>query len=195
MGRIGLTGQGPWYKAIAAWCRANKMVWDIPDHADPSITYLSRSYLLPGRHSNEDRLFCWFNAFIHEFFTSDVDGRHTHPWRFWISVVLSVGYWEETTSGLRWRRPGSIAFRGGLTCHRVILDPTKPRPWTLFIAGPKWVTWGFFLAKTRQWVPYWLNLFHPHLRNEWFARRSAAHARKIKCRSLDNLPLVNSSAP
>ncbi len=183
MGWIGLTGPEAWYRNIATWCRANGRVWDIPDHLEPSETYLNRFYILPGRigrNSNEDRLFKLFNLFIHCFRRGDADDLHDHPWYFWISIVLSVGYWEVTPTGRKWRRPGSIAFRSGLSRHKVELDPTKPPPWTLFIPGPKSRTWGFLLNRGSRWVPYWLHLFHPSLYSEWFSRRRAAQTRKAQ---------------
>ncbi len=179
----------PWYERLAQRLRASGRFWDIQDHDDESANrsesrdYLSRYYLVPGRRGHdgrrchEDRLWSFANIVLHQFHRSDGDGYHTHPWHFWISIVLAVGYWEITPSGRRWRRPGTIAFRSGLSCHRVELDPTKPKPWTIFIMGPKWITWGFFLSGVRRWVPYWLHLYHPHLRPTWFARRIAHHLR------------------
>ncbi len=158
--------------------RARGQFWDIPDHLDPKSTYLSRYYLMPpgrdenGKRSHEARLCSWFNVFLHQFHRSDDDSWHNHPWSFWISIVLVSGYWEHTPSGKRWRRPGSIAFRSGTSCHRVELDPSKPKPWTLFIPGPKTCTWGFFLGPgVRRWIPYWMHLDRSDLVAEWFRRR------------------------
>lgn len=167
-----------WCERLAARLRAAGRYWDIPDRRDTSQTYLERYYLLPGRRGpdgvrhHEDRLVPFFNVFLHRFRRSDDDSYHDHPWHWWISIVLSTGYWEETPHGRVWRRPWSFAFRAGRSRHRVILDPAKPRPWTLFVAGSKSITWGFMLPQG--WVPYWIHLFRPDLVGKWFHKRRAA---------------------
>ncbi len=176
-----------WFERVALHLRAIGAFWDIPDHMEPTRTYLKRYYLLPGRvdkrtgkRTHENRLFDWFNVVLHNFKCSDDDFWHTHPWRFWLSIVLKRGYTEETPSGPHRRRAWSIAFRSGLSCHRVQLKTEHGSnvddTWTLFLMGPKWITWGFYLDGVRKWVPYFVHLMtgekRQHYLRRWWALRS-----------------------
>lgn len=94
----------------------------------------------------------WFAIYLHEFFRSD-NARclHDHPWNF-LSLILWGGYWEEMTTGLHWRRPGSILFRRAETAHRIVLDGSRKRVWSLVVVGRKHRPWGFY--SVRGWLPW-----------------------------------------
>jgi hypothetical protein len=86
----------------------------------------------------------WFGVYVHEFFRDDRERcLHDHPWWF-VSIVLRGGYWEETASGYRWKRPGSVLVRRAKFAHRIDVDPARPLPWSLVIVGPKHRDWGFY---------------------------------------------------
>lgn len=125
------------------------------DHDAP---YLKRWFVIPRNK--------WFNIYVHKFEASDDDrALHDHPW-FWLSVALRGGYWEVRDDGtVKWRRPGSVAFRHPLGAHRVELDRESYYPpyeqgyrwrekpaWTLFITGPRLRTWGFYCPQG--WIPW-----------------------------------------
>lgn len=87
-------------------------------------------------------------AFVHCFCQDDPDPLHDHPWRWWMRIILTGGYYETTWDGDRWIAPGirSIEFRFGSRFHRVRLKPEhlgNYRVWTLFIHGPRRYSWGF----------------------------------------------------
>ena len=93
-------------------------------------------------------------AFVHCFSQSDPDPLHDHPWRWYIRIILTGGYWEHTFDGVRWIQPGlrSIALRAGSRFHRVELPaPALDRyaTWTIFIHGPRRYTWGFLFKGLR----------------------------------------------
>lgn len=100
------------------------------------------------------------SAYLHHFLRPDGDRElHNHPWKWAVSVVLAGGYTEErfaypeladTDKGMsmvvkRRLRFLSINFLRGADYHRVAELHGK-ETWTLFIAGPKRTSWGF-------WVP------------------------------------------
>jgi hypothetical protein len=131
---------------------------DIPDHADPTRTYLTRWRLLQTP---------WFALYMHCIRMPDTDrALHDHPWPF-VSVVLRGGYdearpvWpaafarsplERIFDGVhgidpqdvfvRRRRPLSVAFRRASDMHRIVRLRRTPT-WTLVITGRKTRTWGF----------------------------------------------------
>lgn len=72
--------------------------------------------------------------------TDDDRALHDHPWWF-VSILLSGGYWEHTPQGRFWRRPGSVLFRGAAFSHRIELE--RPAV-SLVICGPRKRDWGFW---------------------------------------------------
>ena len=63
-----------------------------------------------------------------------LDRVHNHMCPY-ITIILKGGYWETTTKGKFWRKPGYIGFRSADHLHRVDLDLNK-ETMTLFIPGP-----------------------------------------------------------
>lgn len=80
--------------------------------------------------------------YTHIWHRSDPDALHDHPWDS-CSLVLKVGYWEETPDGRFWRPPGSVVFRKAEDRHRIIVEPSGDRPVSLFITGIERREWGF----------------------------------------------------
>ena len=104
----------------------------------------------------------WFSVFLHEFHRSDYDRcLHDHPWWF-VTLILRGGYWEVLpdiwkydagdaiphatvyTTRKVWRRPGYIGRYSAAHAHRIEVDPSRPRPWSLVVVGPKTRPWGFW---------------------------------------------------
>jgi hypothetical protein len=123
------------------------------------------------------------SVFLHHFKESDDAGElHSHPWEWAYSLILSGGYSEERrvtrhveydctyTIGAQTlgkhgtsiqhevvRKtfgPGSINKLTKDTFHRVdLLDPSKGC-WSLFLAGPKYSSWGFWNRETGFFTPW-----------------------------------------
>ena len=104
-----------------------------PSHPDyqNAKPWMERYYLL-FRHRPK-----WFpfNILIHRMLDNDHgDGVHNHMCPY-ITIILKGGYWETTSKGKFWRKPGYIGFRSADHLHRVDLDLSK-KTMTLFIPGP-----------------------------------------------------------
>lgn len=106
------------------------------------INYLKRHYLIRIK---------LIGAFLHQFWSSDEDGVHDHPWDN-ITIILRGGFYEELADGqILWRPPGFFCFRKAEQFHRIILKPgTEGKVWTLFIRFRRRRQWGFLLNK--EWV-------------------------------------------
>ena len=117
--------------------------------------YLIRYYLL---FTDRDKF--PFNVFIHKFMTGDDDeDPHDHPWGFF-HIILSGGYWEQIPLDDKdgnkfykgfykvWRQPGYWNIVNSKYTHRVDLDDTKPKPWTLFIPFKHNNEWGFWVKNS-----------------------------------------------
>ena len=129
------------FEKLMEWLKKHDRFREILDR-DGAGVYLERGYLLwksDGQGQKEHP----FNIFLHKFLLSDTPGLfHDHPW-WWISIVLTEGYWEHLIDGrVLWRKPWSIAFRKAEELHWVEL-PEGKYPMTLFIHGPRTRTWGF----------------------------------------------------
>jgi hypothetical protein len=103
----------------------------------------------------------WGSIYLHEFHRGDADRcLHDHPWPF-TTIVLRGGYWEEVrikgpweveTERL-WRPPGYVGRYPATHAHRIDIDPTRPRPWSLVFVGRKVRPWGFWtVAGWMEWV-------------------------------------------
>jgi hypothetical protein len=86
---------------------------------------------------------------LHCFLSSDPGHLHDHPWWF-ISLILAGNYFEQTPSGTKPRRAGSIAFHPPLHRHRVLI--TGPCV-SLILTGPRVREWGFY-TRLCGWVPW-----------------------------------------
>ena len=113
-----------------------------------------------------------FKVFVHRIHSKDHDrDPHNHPWPWAVSLIL-LGWYDElrctsrhgglcgicstvpteaqkhmawTFSRVRW-----LNFIGPNTYHRIL--EVAPRTWTLFLAGPRSRTWGFWTEQGH--VPY-----------------------------------------
>lgn len=146
------------------WLRAIRWLADrLPcrriEGEDGSL-YLLRYKLfgwMPG-----DRRRWQISVYLHRFARPDMDDApHNHPWRWAFAIVLAGGYQEvratdKTPGGfvarvIR-RRGGSISVLRSSTYHRV--DELFGETWTLFVAGPKSHSWGFWVPDGRGHVPW-----------------------------------------
>lgn len=134
----------PWYEKLAFWCCLQGRVRVIEDHLVPGVAYLIRFYVL----MKERPWWFPFNLFLHQILRSDGGGLHDHPW-WYVTIVLAGGYWETTTTGRRWIKPGSILVRRSTSLHRLEIAPHKPC-WTLFLCGRRKREWGFVNSRG-QW--------------------------------------------
>lgn len=106
--------------------------------------YLKRHYLIRTK---------WLGAFIHQFWSSDEDGVHDHPWNN-ITFILRGGFYEELADGqVLWRKPGYFHYRRAEEFHRIILKPgTEGKVWTLLFRFKRRRQWGFLVNK--EWVHF-----------------------------------------
>jgi len=123
--------------------------------------YLSRSYLfgrpvMPDGSSPFDHFgdtcpgAIWpagVGLYLHCFHQGDEDRElHNHPWAWAVSLVLAGGYIEERKAGDQVERrevlPGDINRIHHGDFHRV--DLLDGECWSLFLAGPKVSSWGFW---------------------------------------------------
>lgn len=107
--------------------------------------YMKRHYLLRTP---------WFTVFLHNFYISDRDDPHDHPWDN-ISIPLYPGFfetcfgdkWESYGSypGVtKWRRPLGVYFRKARATHIVKVKPGyEGCTWSLFIHFKRERVWGF----------------------------------------------------
>ena len=128
--------------------------------------YLSRWYPLGRRNDDEasGERESSVNVFLHCLHRSDSDNAlHSHPWKWFLSIILVAGYSEERRVGdgvvRRLLLPLSINFIRQSDYHR--LDLIDGEAWTLCIAGPKVDTWYFWDRDTKlraKWDDYilWL---------------------------------------
>jgi len=113
---------------------------------DNQVKYLTRYYVF-----GKDRKLG--NIFIHQFHSSDELGElHSHPWSWSVGLILVGGYVEErrmkddSVKSFR-RRPFTFNFITKNDFHRV--DLIDDDCWTLFIAGPRTKSWGFWDRNTK----------------------------------------------
>ncbi len=101
----------------------------------PECPYLVRWVLNLGLFSV--RLHHWVRS-------DDRRHRHDHPWWF-ITIVLSGGYFDQTDSKDEWLPAGSIRLRKPLHKHIVYVPPGGC--WTVLLTGPRLRNWGFYVGK------------------------------------------------
>lgn len=108
--------------------------------------YLTRYYLFGA-----DRK--WGNIYLHHFHSSDKDKElHNHPWKWSFGFILVGGYLEERrmqddSVQPRVVSPGSFNFITNKIFHKVTLF--EKDAWTLFFAGPRSQSWGFWDPDTK----------------------------------------------
>jgi hypothetical protein len=102
-------------------------------------------------------------VYLHRFHRSDDDSAlHNHPWRWARALILAGGYSEERRVApilgfgyevaRRTLRPGSWVRINAEDFHRV--DLLQSDSWSLFIAGPKFASWGFWEPTTGEFLPW-----------------------------------------
>lgn len=146
---------------LAARLPRPRVIYDV-DGVSP---YLTRYYLL-GRprmpdgsepfdkfgNPHPDAVFpTGIGLYLHRFHRGDKDRElHNHPWRWSCALVLAGGYVEERRVRdnvvRRDVKPGRLNWIGHDDFHRV--DLRGPEAWTLFLAGPKVSSWGFWNRAT-----------------------------------------------
>jgi hypothetical protein len=166
---------------IARWRKSRTRT--IYDRAGVS-PYLSRTYLLGGPRSldvidsvgptaDADITGGWpVNIFLHKFHRGDDDlALHNHPWKWSFSIILAGGYAEErrvthTAAGkfkdgspityhvveMRLVKPWSINIIRDTDFHRV--DLLEADCWSLFVAGPRVGSWGFWSRTNGMFTPW-----------------------------------------
>lgn len=97
-------------------------------------------------------------VYLHKFHRGDDDPEpHNHPWSWSLAVILSGGYVEyrlgnDNKLHSRQMWPGALNLIRGDDFHRVeLLDKES---WSLFIAGPRVSSWGFWDTKAQRLVPW-----------------------------------------
>jgi hypothetical protein len=153
-------------KTIASLLPAPRVIYD----RDGQTPYLSRYYLIgrPTHPSGEPfdqfgnpkpgiELKDGLNVYLHRFHRSDDDLElHNHPWAWAFSLILAGGYREERRWGnavvTQVFKPGSLNIVHHDTFHRIeLLDGDS---WSLFVAGPKANSWGFWNRDTGTFTPW-----------------------------------------
>ncbi len=150
---------------------------------DGESIYLTRFYVLGRPHSEgvgsafdargnplSDR---WprlpVHIFLHKFHKGDSARElHNHPWAWAFSIVLAGGYREERRSvhpfeggvprryrvSARAFPPLSINVLHAYDYHRVDLLEEKKGCWSIFVAGPRTQSWGFWNRDTGKFTPW-----------------------------------------
>lgn len=137
-----------WYTSLAAWIDKRGGSRVIPrQQPDGSLDlYLKRYYVLKTP---------WIEVMIHQFFLSDEETLHDHPWDS-ASIILGGGYREHVLVKGKptsfYRRPGYIGGRSRFAFHRVELEPgMEGKVWTVFITLARRRQWGFLTPEG--WKP------------------------------------------
>lgn len=101
--------------------------------------YLKRYYLVRTPR---------FGAYIHQFWNSDPDDVHDHPWHN-LTCLLKGGYWEYNAAGRgKWRKPPYFRFRFAEMFHRIAVGPHGGgQAWSLFLTFKRHRDWGFMTEK------------------------------------------------
>lgn len=134
--------------------------------------YLNRWRIIDNR---------WFGVYLHQFFLGDSERHlHTHPFKWFVSIVLAGGYTETIghfvkrakmvcEDGMWTIRPSTvlirsdyvrgrgIRFQDGNTPHTISEISGPGKTWTLFVRGKRVRKWGFFVEETgkfEQWDKY-----------------------------------------
>lgn len=92
------------------------------------------------------------SIFIHQFWSSDPDHVHDHPWNN-ITWILKGGYWESSADGnTKWCRRGWFRYRNAEVFHRLSIgEHSAGQAWTMFIHFKRRRDWGFLTPDG--WLP------------------------------------------
>lgn len=114
--------------------RAVRYIWVVRN--DQLVVNIVRYYILK---------LPFMEVYLHQFFESDDDILHNHPWSF-LTLFLAGGYTEELARRKKrvlsaWR----LVFREASFKHRVLMaDGNRGKTWTCVIAGRRGKIWSFF---------------------------------------------------
>ena len=109
--------------------------------------YMLRWWLIP-----RNRI---LNIYIHMFLKSDDDrALHDHPWaslsllcRGTLKEVTKTPELGEDQFLVDTIKAGDWSYRPAAYAHRIIVQPQKETPITVFITGPRFREWGFYCPK------------------------------------------------
>jgi hypothetical protein len=147
-------------KSLVSWLERKNRIRTIYRPGSDTEIYLKRYYLWRGKKHS---------IFLHQFFSSDPEGFHDHPWNSF-GIILRKGYMEvtptEETPGalvarnmaflgmepsgtkVNNRKPGFFKFRFAEDNHYIKLKPgTEGKVWTLFMHSERIRPWGFWTEK------------------------------------------------
>lgn len=114
--------------------RAVRYIWVVRN--DQLVVNIVRYYILK---------LPFMEVYLHQFFESDDDVLHNHPWSF-LTLFLAGGYTEEFTRGHKrvlsaWR----LVYRKASFRHRVLIaEGNRGKTWTLVMTGSRGKVWSFF---------------------------------------------------
>lgn len=99
------------------------------------VPYLQRYYLFRSKY---------FGIMLHQFWSSDPDDPHSHPWAN-VSMVLRGGYHEHFLDGSHFiRNPLSFVLRSAGEFHRIeVPEGSEGSAWSLFFRFKRTRSWGF----------------------------------------------------
>lgn len=114
---------------------SSRMIRQIDTDTGFEADYLKRFYIFRSR---------LVSVFIHQFWMSDPDHAHDHPWDNF-TFILRGGYHETSADGTSvWRKRGYFKYRNGEVFHRLAIGPhAAGQCLTLFIHGREKRKWGY----------------------------------------------------
>lgn len=87
----------------------------------------------------------WFSIFLHQFWASDPDHVHDHPWDNF-TWLIKGGYWEFEADGTcKWQTKGFRRFRRAEQFHRLAIgEHAGGEAWSIFFHFKRRRNWGFW---------------------------------------------------
>jgi len=127
------------------------VAFKVYEYTQPDLVlegYLHRWYIIQRNK--------YFNVYLHKFVGNDDSrGYHDHPW-YSVSLLLKGRLIEHRRQNIARSIPWLIpVFRSAKFAHR--LQIYKGPVWTLFITGPNYRTWGFYIDTDYMgevWIPF-----------------------------------------
>ena len=105
--------------------------------------YIKRHYILQ---------LPFMTVLLHQFWTSDPDDLHDHPWSN-IKIRIKGSYYEYDAQGNKFKRDKwYVGYRQAEVFHRIEVDPgMEGKVWSLFVHFKRKRAWGFL--KGNKWIP------------------------------------------
>jgi hypothetical protein len=133
-------------KKLASWLDergSSRMIRRVNRETGKEHDYLKRFYIFRSK---------LFSVFIHQFWASDADHIHDHPWSN-ISWIIRGGYHETSADGtIEYRKKGFKTYRNAEIFHRISIGDHSPgEAWTIFIHFKRKREWGFLTPEG--WMP------------------------------------------